>query len=50
MPLSCSSLHPFSPHSGNATITLDHTLASYPGPLELACVQFPDPHFKARHK
>ena len=36
--------------SANGTITLDHTLASYPGPLELACVQFPDPHFKARHK
>lgn len=35
---------------GNATITLAHTLASYPGPLDLACVQFPDPHFKARHK
>lgn len=35
---------------GNATITLDHTLAGYPGPLSLVCVQFPDPHFKARHK
>ncbi|KAI3434614.1 hypothetical protein D9Q98_002682 [Chlorella vulgaris] len=35
---------------GNATITLDHTLSSYPGSLDLACVQFPDPHFKTRHK
>lgn len=35
---------------GNATITLQHTLGGYPGPLDLVCVQFPDPHFKARHK
>ncbi|PRW58022.1 tRNA (guanine-N(7)-)-methyltransferase isoform A [Chlorella sorokiniana] len=35
---------------GNATITLEHTLADYPGSLDLVCVQFPDPHFKARHK
>lgn len=35
---------------GNATITLEHTLAGYPGTLDLVCVQFPDPHFKARHK
>lgn len=35
---------------GNATITLDHTLASYPAPIDLVCVQFPDPHFKARHR
>ncbi|KAL4433842.1 hypothetical protein ABPG75_000283 [Micractinium tetrahymenae] len=35
---------------GNATITLDHTLAAYPAPIDLVCVQFPDPHFKARHR
>ncbi|PSC69143.1 tRNA (guanine-N(7)-)-methyltransferase [Micractinium conductrix] len=35
---------------GNATITLDHTLASFSGTIDLVCVQFPDPHFKARHR
>ena len=34
----------------NATITLEHTLAAYPAPIDLVCVQFPDPHFKSRHK
>lgn len=49
--LHCSLQPAHLPHCrGNATITLAHTLASYPGALDLACVQFPDPHFKARHK
>ena len=34
----------------NATISLDHMLASYPAPIALLAVQFPDPHFKARHR
>lgn len=35
---------------GNATVSLPAGLLStYPGPLTLACFQFPDPHFKARH-
>ena len=25
-------------------------LEAYPGPLALACVQYPDPHFKERHR
>ena len=33
----------------NATVSVGALLASYPGPLRLACVQFPDPHFKKRH-
>jgi len=34
----------------NATVSLPAgLLATYPGPLSLACFQFPDPHFKARH-
>lgn len=36
---------------GNATVSLPAgTLASYPGPLTTICVQFPDPHFKERHR
>lgn len=35
--------------SGNATITLQHLLASYPGQLEVVSIQYPDPHFKKRH-
>ena len=35
----------------NATVALPAgSLASYPGPLTLLAVQYPDPHFKARHK
>ncbi|KAK9909195.1 hypothetical protein WJX75_008585 [Coccomyxa subellipsoidea] len=34
----------------NATVSLESMLATYPGPLSLVTVQFPDPHFKARHK
>lgn len=36
---------------GNATVSLPAGLLdSYPGPLALACVQYPDPHFKERHR
>lgn len=36
---------------GNATVSLPAgLLSSYPGPLALACVQYPDPHFKERHR
>lgn len=35
----------------NATVSLPAgTLASYPGLLTTVCVQFPDPHFKERHR
>lgn len=34
----------------NATISMRSLLESYPGPIELLCVQFPDPHFKAKHQ
>lgn len=33
----------------NATISLEHMLCSFPGPLSLVTIQFPDPHFKRRH-
>jgi len=34
----------------NATVSLPAGLLdTYPGPVTLACFQFPDPHFKARH-
>ena len=31
----------------NATVSVDSLLEGYPGPLDLVCIQFPDPHFKA---
>ena len=34
----------------NATVSVSHMLGSYPGPLSLVCIQFPDPHFKKRHR
>ncbi|EIE25586.1 S-adenosyl-L-methionine-dependent methyltransferase, partial [Coccomyxa subellipsoidea C-169] len=34
----------------NATVSLESMLATYPGPLSLVSIQFPDPHFKTRHK
>ncbi|KAG2444034.1 hypothetical protein HYH02_009232 [Chlamydomonas schloesseri] len=34
----------------NATVSLEALLAGYPGPLTDAFVQFPDPHFKRRHR
>lgn len=33
----------------NATISFESILGSYPGKLDLVCVQFPDPHFKKRN-
>lgn len=33
----------------NAAVCLGPWLRSYPGPVGLICLQFPDPHFKARH-
>lgn len=34
----------------NATVSWNSLLRSYPGPIELVSMQFPDPHFKARHR
>ncbi|KAG2426649.1 hypothetical protein HXX76_012962 [Chlamydomonas incerta] len=34
----------------NATVSLEALLGSYPGPVTDAFVQFPDPHFKRRHR
>eukprot|EP00198_Chlamydomonas_reinhardtii_P009375 XP_001698712.1 predicted protein [Chlamydomonas reinhardtii] len=34
----------------NATVSLEALLAGYPGPVTDAFVQFPDPHFKRRHR
>lgn len=36
--------------SANATVSYESCLASYPGPIELTCIQFPDPMFKMRHR
>lgn len=33
----------------NATVSWQSLLGSYPGPIELVTMQFPDPHFKTRH-
>eukprot|EP00929_Paragymnodinium_shiwhaense_P014562 TRINITY_DN12247_c0_g1_i1.p1 TRINITY_DN12247_c0_g1~~TRINITY_DN12247_c0_g1_i1.p1 ORF type:complete len:376 (+),score=101.20 TRINITY_DN12247_c0_g1_i1:75-1202(+) len=33
----------------NATVSFKSLLASYPGPIELVSMQFPDPHFKRKH-
>lgn len=33
----------------NATVSWRSLLDSYPGPIELVSMQFPDPHFKTRH-
>jgi len=33
----------------NATVSWKSLLASYPGPIELVSMQFPDPHFKKKH-
>lgn len=35
---------------GNATVSVDHMLASYPGQLDLVTILHPDPHFKKRHR
>lgn len=34
----------------NATVSIGELVASYPGEVSLVCVQFPDPHFKRRHR
>jgi len=34
----------------NATVSLEHMLASYPGSIDLVTIQYPDPHFKKRHR
>lgn len=34
----------------NATISFSHTVSTYPGPIDLVSIQYPDPMFKARHK
>lgn len=34
----------------NGTLFLDQVLRNYPGSVRLVCIQFPDPHFKKRHK
>lgn len=34
----------------NATVSLAAMLSSYQGPVEQFYIQFPDPHFKKRHK
>lgn len=34
----------------NATVSLTSMLSTYPGPIELITIQFPDPHFKNKHK
>ncbi|GBF99595.1 tRNA (guanine-N(7)-)-methyltransferase [Raphidocelis subcapitata] len=34
----------------NATVSLRGILEGYPGPIEAFYVQFPDPHFKRRHR
>merc|ERR1712151_1129717 len=33
----------------NATVSWKSLLQSYPGPIELVSMQFPDPHFKKKH-
>jgi len=33
----------------NATVSWRSLLQSYPGPIDLVSMQFPDPHFKKRH-
>merc|ERR1711972_535373 len=34
---------------GNATVSFRSLLQSYPGPVELVSMQFPDPYFKKKH-
>lgn len=34
----------------NATISMRSILESYPGSVHLVCIQFPDPHFKKKHR
>ncbi|KAL3158702.1 hypothetical protein ABBQ32_011442 [Trebouxia sp. C0010 RCD-2024] len=37
-------------HTANATVSLHSMLSSYPGPIKLFTVQFPDPHWKLRNR
>jgi tRNA (guanine-N7-)-methyltransferase len=34
----------------NVSVSLAGLLAAYPGPVSTLAAQFPDPHFKRRHK
>lgn len=34
----------------NATVSIKTLLETYPGPIKLVAIQFPDPHFKKRHR
>jgi tRNA (guanine-N7-)-methyltransferase len=34
----------------NATVSIATMLETYPGPIELVSIQFPDPHFKKKHR
>ena len=34
----------------NATVSAAHMLPSYPGGVDLVTIQFPDPHFKRKHR
>ena len=34
----------------NATVSIESMLSTYPGPVELVTIQFPDPHFKKKHR
>jgi tRNA (guanine-N7-)-methyltransferase len=34
----------------NATVSISTVLETYPGPIELVTIQFPDPHFKKKHR
>lgn len=34
----------------NATVSLVHMMESYPGSIDLVTIQYPDPHFKKRHR
>lgn len=34
----------------NATVSIESMMSTYPGPVELVTIQFPDPHFKKKHQ
>lgn len=35
--------------TASANSSMKHVLADYPGPVQLICIQYPDPHFKRKH-
>jgi tRNA (guanine-N7-)-methyltransferase len=35
--------------TASANSSLKHVLSDYPGPIQLICIQYPDPHFKRKH-